>query len=720
MPDSARHKRYLFSGFILDTSRSTLFHGDEEVKLRPQSFDVLQYLLENNGELLSRDALHDAIWAERAVTDDSLAQCMVEIRRALDDSTRTLIRTVPRRGYIFDGEVAVEEPVVAKAGPRQNYSALQGATLFVLLAVTAFFVWYKWLDKPVPHSIAVLPFIDMSEQQDMKHIGDSLAEDILNTLAHRPNLNVIARTSSFAYSTEMRDIESIGDALDVAYVLEGSVRREDKKYRIVAQLIETSDSTHVWSAQFLTSVQDLPEVHEQISRRIWQELRPSSRSAEDVEVLAGISASEQMMLARQYEIAVREKPEVDHESLDRAIDLYRKSTIANPKSAIAFAGLARVLLFKGELDGAKQAINAALQINPDLSDVQEVLARWRWVTAQGGAGEAWKRATELNPGSADAAGSYGYWLWMQGFYDAASEQLYRATKMDPGSLSRYADLGNFLGNEARVEEVDAVIAEIEERFDSAESYRVIARLLDLIGRVDESIGWLIRARDKNPDDPTYDWALAELYVDIGDIETATALEPDPSLGLLLKMRRYDEFIEQAEFAVIDDPNNITVQYLLAFAYNVVGKHELAVRLLDRANVLEMVDPETRHMWDFEAVFTWVDANALLGDAERLGPVIEFIRNYRKTKSANWWGPVYHACTESSAGEYEIALDILLLVNDSPRLPPLYLVKDAGCLRKFHGDPRYEEILRNIRSRQVALREQLPSTLEEFGVSLDKR
>lgn len=718
MSEAGGRRRYHFAEFVLDSGRSTLFRGVEELRLRPQSFDVLQFLLERNGEVVSRDELHDAIWADRAVTDDSLAQCVVEIRRALDDPAKKLLRTVPRRGYIFDAEVSVEEQDGSVLVPRRRLVSAQLVALAAVVAIALLVARTVWIDEPAPNSIAVLPFIDISEAQDLKHIGDGLAEDILNTLAYRKDLKVIAQPSSFIYSTQLRDFESIGDALNVAYVLAGNVQRGADGIRVVAQLIDASDSTHVWSERFETSVQDLAPVHEQISRMVWRELRPASSGEDDMDVYAGISASEQMMLARKYELMVREQPEVDHASLARAIELYGDATVANPNSAIAFAGLARVLLFNGELNQAKRAIDTALRKNPDLSDVQEVLARYLWLTAQAGAGEAWKRAAELNPNSADAAGAYGFWLWTQGRYEGANSYLHLAKEKDPGSLSRFADLGNFLGNEARIGEVNALIAEIQNRFDSAESYRVIARLLDLIGRVDESIAWLIRARDKQPDDPSYNWAIAELLVDINDYEAALRLEPDPPLGVLLKMGRYEEFIERAGMASIDDPDDITLQYLLAFAYNVVDKPQHAVSLLDQARILDMVQPEMRSIWDMEALFTWIDANARLGNTERIQGAVEFMRNYNHTKSDNWWGPFYRACREASVGDDEAALDYLGDIKDSPRLPFLYLVRDAGCMRSLRDHPRYEAVLDNIRLRQNELRQQLPATLAEFGVTLD--
>ena len=102
-----RHETVSFAGFTLDLTRSCLWHGSQEVKLRPKSFDVLKHLVANNGRLVPKGELLEAVWPNTAVTDDSLVQCLIEIRRALGG--QQLVRTIPRRGYIFDAEIKTDE-----------------------------------------------------------------------------------------------------------------------------------------------------------------------------------------------------------------------------------------------------------------------------------------------------------------------------------------------------------------------------------------------------------------------------------------------------------------------------------------------------------------------------------------------------------------------------------------------------------------------------------
>ena len=106
------HQIYSFDEFTLDLTRGSLLHGTEEIKLRPKSFEVLKYLAENGGRLITKDELIEAVWLETAVTDDSLVQCLKDIRHALNDRSQAFIKTVPRRGYIFEKEVSENNAAV--------------------------------------------------------------------------------------------------------------------------------------------------------------------------------------------------------------------------------------------------------------------------------------------------------------------------------------------------------------------------------------------------------------------------------------------------------------------------------------------------------------------------------------------------------------------------------------------------------------------------------
>lgn len=717
--------RYIIGAFTLDIGRGALLKDGVEIRLRPQSYAVLKILVEHNGNLVDRETLYQEVWGEKIVTDASLAQCLIDIRKAFADTQRTIIRTVPRRGFIFDAEVTVEEPVVAEGTSadrsvrnKAGVSRILGATIALLLLVLAVFFGNQLLESDPPaRSIAVLPFIDLSEAQDLKPIGDGLSEDILNSIAKNPDLLVIARTSSFSIANDSPDIFDIRDALKVAYVLEGSIRSDDGDLVVIAQLIDSSDGSHVWSQSFKLSRGELQSVQHEIAEKILQSIL---RSDDDISVTGprhNVSANQLMMLAREYEREVLDQQEVDIDALDEAIRLYREATLADPNSALAHSRLAGALLYKGDAIAAAPLIFKAMTIDPDISEVQDTQGKYLWRRRLTGAGTAWKRAIELNPNNADALNSYGYWLWVQG--DAVSPDQYfrRALQLDPRSLIRYATYGNYLAHESRIDETDEIIARVQALFDSPASLRLIARLHDLTGRVDESIAWTIKARDLEPDNPTHVGALAELYADIGDSETALRLEGEPGVGLLTKLRRYQDVLDEGALLMIQHPDDIHLRYLQAWANLVTGNAANAVRLLEDTGLPGTVRPESRQILDIEAAVYLIDALNAAGETERSRELAEWWENRGHTESRNWWVHFYHACTLAVLDRTAESLAHLDLVRQSPRLPWDYLFRDARCLQRYADEPRYQAVLQDIEARQADLREKLPKTLEKYGLTL---
>ena len=184
------------------------------------------------------------------------------------------------------------------------------------------------------------------------------------------------------------------------------------------------------------------------------------------------------------------------------------------------------------------------------------------------------------------------------------------------------------------------------------------------------------------------------------------------------MGRYEEFIEMAEDHLFEEPDNLVLRYLLAFAYNVTGRPELALWQLERVDVLNFNWPEARQVWDLEAFLTWGEAMAATGHSdESLALMTEWIDERPHTASRNWWRAFVHSCGLSTLGRDEEAIEYYRQIIQSPRLPTLYLVRDASCTRKFHGDPRYEEVIDHVEQRQREFRERVPQTLERFDVHL---
>ena len=263
MPE-AHLQKFKFGEFVLDLGRGTLQRSGEYIGLRPQAFEVLACLATRNGKLVSRDELLNAVWDNVIVTDDSLTQCIVEIRKAIDDEAHTIIRTVPRRGFIFNPPETIATDAASNSDPSAGSRAdrwqmlrIGGATAVIaVIAMLSIGNMEPGLLVGTtgagvsPNSIAVLPFADMSEAGNQQYFGDGIAEEILIQMAAYPDLVVTARTSSFRFRDRQADAIDIGRSLNAAYVIEGSIRRSGSRLRITAQLIETQGGTHEWSRSF--------------------------------------------------------------------------------------------------------------------------------------------------------------------------------------------------------------------------------------------------------------------------------------------------------------------------------------------------------------------------------------------------------------------------------------------------------------------------------------
>ncbi|MBM3647996.1 MAG: hypothetical protein FJX11_09430 [Alphaproteobacteria bacterium] len=226
-----------FDSFTLDTDRLRLVGPDGEVALRRKSFDVIRHLVEHAGRVVSKDDLMQAVWAGVTVSDESLSQCISEIRRAIGDSSQRIVKTVPRRGYVIDVPVVTGGEPAGVATAAADSPA--GNTLSVMVAAT----------RP---SIAVLPFepVGGAADADLEGFADGLTEDIITGLSRIKAFWVIASGTMFTYKGNTVDVRAVGRDLDVQYVVSGRLRKAAGRLPLTAQLTEAASGRQVWAAKF--------------------------------------------------------------------------------------------------------------------------------------------------------------------------------------------------------------------------------------------------------------------------------------------------------------------------------------------------------------------------------------------------------------------------------------------------------------------------------------
>ena len=376
---------YSFGEFTLDLERGALLRRGVDVELRPKSFEVLRVLVERHGRLVTKQELLDAVWGRVVVTEGSVAKCLIDIRRAIEDRTQQLIKTVPRRGYIFDAPVASEDlPAL-----QETVAAQRARTVFIrpwILAaafgvVASIAVWLGSVatqgdDAPRPAAetrqaptpaIAVLPFVDLSEAQDYEYLADGVAEEILDLLADVPAVTVIARSSSFAFKGRNTDIATIAATLNVTHVLEGSLRTAGNRVRITARFVDAKTSAQLWSVTYDRELDDVFAAQREIASSVARTLR-GTLDGGDVRQLANGRVYERYLLGRF--LFNRRQPG----DLESAKDAYREALEIDSSFAKAWAGLAGVYVIQAVesglvpppplLEAVRDSADEALRLGP--------------------------------------------------------------------------------------------------------------------------------------------------------------------------------------------------------------------------------------------------------------------------------------------------------------------------------------------------------------------
>ena len=298
--------RFLFENNVLDGHLRELTCDGAAVPLQPQVFDLLLYLVEQRARVVSKGDLISQIWGDRIVSDSALNSRINAARKAIGDdgAAQRLIKTIPRKGFRFVGEVreeAAASPARAEARPAPPRVA----------------------DRP---AIAVLAFENMSGDPAQDYFGDGISEDILTALSKQRWFMVIARNSSFTYKGRAVDIRQIAEELGVRYVVEGSVRKADNRVRITAQLNDAVSGNHLWAERYDRELVDVFAVQDEITNAIVAAIEPQLHAAESFRAHrkppANLDAWDLLMRALSHYWRVTRR---DHETaralLERAIEI---------------------------------------------------------------------------------------------------------------------------------------------------------------------------------------------------------------------------------------------------------------------------------------------------------------------------------------------------------------------------------------------------------------
>lgn len=398
---AAGEKTFRFERFALDLKRGCLRTEDREIELRPKCFEVLRYLVENAGRLVPKEELIKAIWSNVTVTDESLARCVSDVRSALDDSEQRIIKTLPRRGYLFATPVSLAAP----DGPSAEIDRTSDVSLHGAITSEA----KRGMRIPAPRfSLVVLPFANLSGDPAQDYLADVITDGLTTNLSRIRDAFVIARSTASTYKGKAVDVRRIGQDLGVRYVLEGSEQHSDARVRVSAQLIDVETGAHLWADRFDADRADLLQMQDDIVTRLARALQielaaveaartprmhSSNPNAEDLalqgeaiflrygpsreELGAAFDLCERALefdpnnvralsiLAERYATRLTGMQSTDREAdIKRADEFASRALAADPNSYHAHHAKARVLVAQKRAEEAIIEAERSLRLNP--------------------------------------------------------------------------------------------------------------------------------------------------------------------------------------------------------------------------------------------------------------------------------------------------------------------------------------------------------------------
>jgi TolB-like protein len=416
---------FLFGEHTLNTERRELNRSREPVAIEPQVFDLLVHLIKNRDRVVSKDDLIAAVWSGRVVSDSTLTSRINAARKAVGDSgeAQKLIRTIPRKGFRFVGDVRASDKAAAHAGGF-NQDADPARPALPLL------------DRP---AIAVLPFTNMTDDPTQDYFSDGISEDIITALSKLRWFFVIARNSSFIYKGRSVHLKQVADELGVGYVVEGSVRKVGPRVRITAQLNDATNGSHVWAERYDRDLADVFAVQDEITEAIVAAIEPQLFAAENFRARRkppdSMDAWDLLMRALSHYWRVTRQDNVVAQAL------LEKATAIDPHYGQAFGVLATSHTFSAHMGWEDMAAMAPIA---ERAAAAAILADREDPWAHHALGSVYlfarrfddslaefETAVRLNPNFSMAQAYYGLTLAYCGRWQEALPSVQRALRLSP-------------------------------------------------------------------------------------------------------------------------------------------------------------------------------------------------------------------------------------------------------------------------------------------------
>lgn len=465
MPTSTSAARVLrFDAFELDLRAGELRKAGARLRLQGQPIQVLAILLQSPGRLVTREELRAQLWPSDTFVDfdHSLNNAILRIREVLGDSAGTprYIETLPRRGYRFTGHVeeqATEAPAPQPdppiaipahvgAGRIRRFLAPSFLLPSLLILAAACVLWlapilHRANAAPI-HSIAVLPFDNLSGDPSQNYLADGMTDQLITDLAQVGSLRVISRTSVMHYRNTKKTLPEIARELNVDSIVEGSLTRSGDRVRVTAQLLRANTDEHIWAESYERNVGDILQLQSDVAQAIAEQVRADLTPQQIAHLRFAPTVD-----SAAYEDYLRGRYLFTNDwysgpQMKTARNYFLESIRKDPNFAPAYAGVADsylYLAFDREISpesahqSAQQALTRALQLDRDVGEAHEALAvmRWRYEWDWADAEREFRYTIALAPSYDCAHEDYAAFLSFAGRRAEALAEITKSHELNP-------------------------------------------------------------------------------------------------------------------------------------------------------------------------------------------------------------------------------------------------------------------------------------------------
>lgn len=557
MPETApeapvRARGYRFGLFELDLVGQRLLRQEQVVKIQEKPFQLLAALLENAGEVISREQLRARLWPSDTFVqfDDNLNTTVKRVREALGDTADRprYIETVPRRGYRFlppverltaDPPIPPPDTQTALAPSKR---AISPRWLFVALIVAILGVgaWYLTHREPQTSNLAgnkimlaVLPFRNLSGSSEQDYLSAGFTEELIAHLGRLSpkKLGVIAQSSVAKIQNSSGNLSQVGRDLGVAYILEGSVSRMDGQVSLTARLVQASDQTHVWAETYARPSRELLTIEREVAKSIAEALAirllPSEESALARAATTNTEAYEAYLAGvYQFDRGTEQSFRAALTDFERALQLDTEYAVAHDATARTYLELEGYHFLSSEEASRKAQEHIALARKldeglPQTYALTAALLRKKTPDAPG-IDEAYKKAIQLNPSDAYVREEYALYLFFTAKQtNPAMAQIEEATRLDPLSVRTRCYLAYILFSAARYGEAQAQVTRaLALDSNSPFGLYIQGHLFEQKHRLTEAIAQYQKAVDASGRTPKYLFALANAELQAGKKDDA--------------------------------------------------------------------------------------------------------------------------------------------------------------------------------------------------------